>query len=84
VLARLKETELSGLVFQMAQFLRPLMSALPSLYLAMKMSKVAFEHRYGLLPSFFYHWTSFRLFGLIILGDRSSPMMTFLPLVNSA
>jgi hypothetical protein len=35
-------------------------------------------------PSFFHHWPSFKLFGLIILGGHSSPMMTSLPLVNSA
>jgi hypothetical protein len=36
-----------------------------------------------LAPSFFRHWPSFGLFGLIILGGRSSPMKTSLPLVNS-
>jgi hypothetical protein len=37
-----------------------------------------------LAPSFFCHWSSFRLFGLIILGGRSSAMMASLPLVDSA
>jgi hypothetical protein len=38
------------------------MPALPSLYIAMRMSKVAFGRCYGLSPSFFYHWPPFRLF----------------------
>jgi hypothetical protein len=37
-----------------------------------------------LAPSFFCHWPSFRLFALIILGGRYSPMMTSSPLVVSA
>jgi hypothetical protein len=32
--------------------------------------------RRGLLPSFFCHWSSFRLFSLIILGGRSTHMTT--------
>jgi hypothetical protein len=35
-------------------------------------------------PSFFYHWPSFGLFSLIILGGRSSSMMTSLLLVDSS
>jgi hypothetical protein len=66
----------------MVQFLQPLMLALPSLYLAMRMSKVSLGHRCGLLPSIFCHWPSFRLFGLIILAGHSSPMTTSLPLVD--
>jgi hypothetical protein len=62
VLAWLGETGLSGLVFQMVQFLWPLMPALPSLYLAIRMSKVSFGRHYGLLPLFFCHWPSFGLF----------------------
>jgi hypothetical protein len=42
----------------------PLMLALPSLYLGMRMSKVVFGRHCNLLPSFFFHWPSFRLFWL--------------------
>jgi hypothetical protein len=66
----------------MVWFSHPLMSALPSLYLAVRMLKVAFRCCCGLLPSFFYHWPSFRLFGFIILDGCSSPMMTSLLLVD--
>jgi hypothetical protein len=58
----------------------PLTPALPSLYLSMRMSKVAFGWRCSLPPSFFCHWPSIGLFGLIILGGRSSPLMTSFPL----
>jgi hypothetical protein len=83
LLARLREIGLSNLAFWMIQFLRSLMSAQPSLYLAMRMSNVALGHCYGLLLSFFCHCPSFGLFGLIILGGCSSPMTTSLALVNS-
>jgi hypothetical protein len=43
---------------------------------------VAFGRYYGLLLSFSCHWSSFRLFGLIILGDLPSHMMTSLPSVD--
>jgi hypothetical protein len=36
-----------------------------------------------LAPLIFLSWLSFRLLGLIILGSRSSPMTTSLPLVDS-
>ncbi len=38
----------------------------------------------GIWASFFCHWPSFGLFGLIILGGCSSPTMTSLPLVDLA
>jgi hypothetical protein len=72
------------LIFQMVQFSHLLMPALPFLYLVMRMLKVAFGRRCGLLPSFCCQWSSFGLFGLIILGGRSSPMTTSLPLVDLA
>jgi hypothetical protein len=50
VLAYLRETRLSSLLFRMVQFLRPLMSVLPSSYLAMRMSKVSFRCHYGSPP----------------------------------
>jgi hypothetical protein len=37
-----------------------------------------------LAPSFFCHWSPFRLFGLIILGGHSSPTTTSLSLADSA
>jgi hypothetical protein len=45
---------------------------------------VAFGRCCGLFLLFFYHWSSFKLFGLIILIDRSSPMRISLPLVYLA
>jgi hypothetical protein len=48
----------------MIQFLRSLMAALSSLYLARRMLKVAFGHCCGLFLSFFCHCPSFKLFGL--------------------
>jgi hypothetical protein len=48
----------------MVQFSCPLMLTLPSLYLAMRMSKVGFRCRCSLFPSFFCHRPSFRLFWL--------------------
>jgi hypothetical protein len=65
--------------FGWSGFRAPLMSALPSLYLAMRISKVAFGHRCGLPSSFFCHWLSFGLF-----GSHSSPMTMSLPLIISA
>jgi hypothetical protein len=59
-------------------------SGLPSLYLAMRMSKVAFGQRCDLPPSFLCHLPYFGLSRLIILGGHSSPMMTSFPLVVSA
>jgi hypothetical protein len=61
VLALLRETRLSGLAFRMVRFSRSLMPALPSLYLAMMMSKMAFGRYCGLLLLFFCHWPSFGL-----------------------
>jgi hypothetical protein len=55
VLAYLWETGLFGLAFRTVWLLRSLMLALPSLYLAMRMSKVAFGHCYNLLLLFFCH-----------------------------
>jgi hypothetical protein len=68
----------------MVWFSRSLMLVMPSFYLAKRMSKVAFGRFCGLLILLFCHWPSFGLFGLIILSGRSSPMMTSLPLVDSA
>jgi hypothetical protein len=68
----------------MVQFLCPLTSALPSLYLARRMSKVTFGQRCGFSPSFICHWPPFELLGLIILDGHSPPMTTSFPLVVSA
>jgi hypothetical protein len=46
----------------MVQFSRPLKLALPSLYLAMRMSKVTFGRDHGFLPSIFFHWPFFWIF----------------------
>jgi hypothetical protein len=49
----------------------------------MRILKVVTGRFCSLLLSFFYHWPSFGLFGLIILGGLSSGLSNTMPLGNS-